>query len=283
MNSKGELTVDQIIIGLIVMVTVGIVVGFMINLDILENLKIILPDFGSDSSGEVDDVYSEVYLNQDGRCKPIEGVYSLTNGRLEAWDRTKWVDIEDQLPSEASFRNKEISENLINSVSEKKLNYQGKEYDVIFTSLGFEVTLNNRIYLFVPLDSLYERKGSRDTVQLLPGGEPSPFVDYTEILDSFSFTFGEFPYFAEIYYNRGTEFRTTQPSEERIEKMFVYLADSQTGNIYGIDSSHKFYEFSHSIKDYLAIEDWKEISETNIISTLEVNLMKTKKALDEEC
>ena len=141
MNSRGQFEyILAVILGLVVIV---IIVALFVKLDLVKKLDIILPHFNS--TNNQDGVFEEIYLDKDGRCKPIEGYYSLNHGNLEVWDGKSWDDI--TIVSEERYLNGKIRKELVNYKEDLSLNLD-RLYSIDFINNGFISNVNGETFLY---------------------------------------------------------------------------------------------------------------------------------------
>ncbi len=280
MRKKGSLFDKPInlVIGIIVVL---VVIAFIIfGLGLPNKLRILLPNF-NESAGTSGGMEGGIF-NQDGRCKPEEGIYSLKKNinqwELEVWDGSKWVNIEKYVASDEEIFNKQIKNALSDPINTLKLKLNGEEYSILFTYSGFESIVNGATYVYFPPNILEEKtRDSGELVELLPNGESVSAQlmkeDYEKILAAFQSSINEavigMPFDAlpiiklEVSYNTDPEQSTTSGDvQERISKIFAYV---DTGayhfeKAYGIDFSKKLYLLNFNPgRDYTLISDWREI------------------------
>ena len=273
MKNKGEVEWEVIgwIIGIVLLI---LVVGLLTQFDLVAKLKIIFPVFWEEES-----MLEKTFQNQNGRCKPLQGAYSLNNGNLERWEEGNWVSLESELPKADELNLLVIQEQLSNSVIGNKLDYNGKEYDIEFVSSGFMADIDGANYVYVPLSNLFKENALGELDQLSLNDPLDPFGRYPKILGAFQSAFLGFPYSAMTYYNRGLEESTLGQNSERIGKVFTYKQDPATNEIYGIDYTLNLYKKYPSPNNL--ISDWRKIED--LPDGLSVILFKTKVDLIERC
>ncbi|PIN94508.1 hypothetical protein COU53_03320 [Candidatus Pacearchaeota archaeon CG10_big_fil_rev_8_21_14_0_10_30_48] len=276
MNSKGQMEAGKVIGGIIGLIVLILVVGLIANFDLVGKLKIILPSFGNESSNDNGkDMYYQIFLDdENGRCKPVEGLYSLNNEKgIEVWEKNKWISVESQVPNEDAIRNREVRDELIKVMKESFLEYGGKEYGVEIISLGLQSTLDDgNTYVYVDRNTLLKRNVEGDSISvspLLPDSldlwNENQEKEYRNILSAF-----------RNYLSTLTIISKEENFKLELEKLGVSrLYVTINNEIYGIDSSNNFYQKIGTT--------WQEIPKEDIATNLELNLFNKKQELIEGC
>jgi len=149
-NSKSaqmdSLTVYLIIAGL----TLALVIGLIIEFDLIHKLDILIPRFswGDDDNspgGVFDDVYDD---DGSGRCKKVEGLYSLNGGKLEVWYGGVWHDVDGEVAMGYQYNWYLIKKGLEKTESEMSLSLFS-EIHVELHNLGLYAIGENGGYLYI--------------------------------------------------------------------------------------------------------------------------------------
>ena len=286
MNSRG--VVDKVLIGAVIVVLVIVVVGGLLyKLDLLGKLKIVLPSFGDDnrdSDGSDGDnteaVINSVYFDEDGRCKPVKGLYSLKDRRLEVWSGSDWVSFEDRLPKGEDLLFLEMDiKNIKGSLEDYWALFKHKEFYLEVDSVKYPISFTNTLPLFVSnINGVNYLYGEEDLIfedsdnsvnSIYESGNYVGEMEDKEKNEKIFNAFKEFYSNLKISYG-GKDYKLEYDSS--IAALFFEL----NGIKYGVDNKGASYVFLSSLSN-----DW--IKEKNEITEFQKELYLTKLDLIEKC
>jgi len=303
-DKKAILSIDKLLIAFLVIFVVGLVIWFWFGLDIPGKLNLLIPGFNNSQNGEdKNSIENKIYLDDgNGRCKPIKGIYSLKEGKLEVFSGGNWINIDDKIVTEQKVFNKVMKDGLTEAVNNLKLDYNDEEYTVKLTRDGLESNINNISYVYLPPDNLYTRNGL-ELISLIENGEPKNKIlgdSYGLILKAFQKSIEgsmvniiEFSLniLSDIAVNVNEQSTTSGQPDKITKKIFLYVETGQSkfGNSYGIDYSSKLYHLDSAMalinignnKPNL-IDDWKDIDD-EIAKESEVQFKLLKDELINKC
>jgi len=280
-DKKAVLAINKIVIAFLVIFVVILVIWFWFKLDIPGKLNLLIPGFNNTQSGEdANSIENKIYLDDgSGRCKPIKGLFSLKDGKLEVFSGNDWQNIDEKVATEQQIINKAVKEGLTNEIKKLKLDYNGKEYPITLASDGLGSKIGDVDYVFVPPNNLYRRNGF-ELSELYINGQPKTElirIAHDEILPLFQNSFNnarvnviEFSLnlLSDVAVNKYEQSTTSGQPDKITKKIFLYidLGRSHFENSLGIDSSGKLYSLdSNSASINLIknqpnlINDWKDI------------------------
>jgi hypothetical protein len=303
--NKKAMAVNQLGKALIAVAVIVLVVGSFFGLGLHKKIDLLIPNFGfgdGDDDGDSLNLFEEIYLDdREGNCKPLEGEYRLnSNNELERIRVNDWFSVEGDVPNQQEVFHSIVEDGLNEAIDNLVLLFRNNEYQITWTTYGFEATLNDgEIYVYEPPSKLQIKTNIGSFQDVSP--EKSIFKLFKDLMEEIRTSFQsslsnvnvnfiEYAPYLEIVPSYNTDPDTlistlNNPPQIHLKLYaFVDVGSKRYDETYSIDYERKFYLLSEKYsRGNFLFEDWNEIPESKIASDRELELYGIKENLIKEC